>query len=113
MLNAPPTRSLRRSLRRCCWTLLALLGGDSLGQAEPRVLQPALPNPAALAPAGAEGISAEQIAAWILQLDDDRFELERVYEFRVATEQHPEISARLGADRVDELELGFYWLRPR
>jgi hypothetical protein len=31
----------------------------------------------------------------------------------IETQQHPEISQRLGADRVSEIRLGFYWLRPR
>ena len=43
----------------------------------------------------------------------DRFAFEPVYEFTLATDQHPQISQRLGADRVGEIGLGFYWLRPR
>lgn len=37
--------------------------------------------------------------------------LELVHTFRLATQQHPGVTMRLAADRVDEVELGFYWLR--
>jgi hypothetical protein len=39
--------------------------------------------------------------------------LEVVHEFVLRTEQHEAISQRLGADRVGEIELGFYWMTPR
>jgi hypothetical protein len=49
----------------------------------------------------------------VLRSMHDAWEFEPVYEFVIETQQHPEISQRLGADRVSEIRLGFYWLRPR
>lgn len=43
----------------------------------------------------------------------DAWTLEVVHEFRIRTEQHEAISNRLAADRVPEIELGFYWMHPR
>ena len=37
--------------------------------------------------------------------------LEPVHEFAIPTEQHEAISLRLGADRRESIELGFYWMR--
>ncbi|PRP93079.1 hypothetical protein ENSA5_45710 [Enhygromyxa salina] len=48
----------------------------------------------------------------LLRVHDD-WEFERAREFVVATAQHEAISQRLGADRQAEVELGFFWLRPR
>jgi hypothetical protein len=49
----------------------------------------------------------------VLRAVHDAWEFEPVYEFVIETQQHPEISQRLGADRVSEIGLGFYRLRPR
>lgn len=49
----------------------------------------------------------------VLRAVHDAWEFEPVYEFVLETQQHPEISQRLGADRATEIGLGFYWLRPR
>jgi uncharacterized protein YndB with AHSA1/START domain len=73
-----------------------LLGGDSLGQAEPRALQPALPSPTATAPAVDEPFSAEQIRAWLVQLDDDRFER------REAAQRQLEATGRRALEPVTE-----------
>jgi hypothetical protein len=43
----------------------------------------------------------------------ERFELEPVHEFDLPAAQHEAISLRLGADRVETLTLGFYWLHRR
>jgi hypothetical protein len=49
----------------------------------------------------------------VLKSIHDAWQFEPVHEFRIQTRQHAAISQRLGADRVGEVELGFYWLRPR
>lgn len=47
----------------------------------------------------------------VARLRDDWI-LELVHEFALQTAQHEAASQRLGADRVAEIELGYYWMRP-
>lgn len=47
----------------------------------------------------------------LARLRDD-WALEPVLEFVISTEQHEAASQRLGADRVSQIELGFFWMRP-
>ena len=42
----------------------------------------------------------------------DAWTMEVVHEFVIRTEQHEAMSQRLAADRMAEIELGFYWLHP-
>ncbi|HLT36178.1 MAG TPA: hypothetical protein VK034_07830 [Enhygromyxa sp.] len=41
------------------------------------------------------------------------WEIEPVHEFAISTAQHEAASQRLGADRVVEIELGYFWMKPR
>jgi hypothetical protein len=61
----------------------------------------------------AEGAVPDDLERPVLRAMHDDWDFEPVYEFTIQTAQHPEISQRLGADRVTEIRLGFYWLRPR
>jgi predicted membrane protein len=61
----------------------------------------------------AAGAVPDDLDRPVLRAMHDAWEFEPVYEFTIETQQHPEISQRLGADRVSEVGLGFYWLRPR
>lgn len=61
----------------------------------------------------AAGAVPDDLERPVLRAMHDAWEFEPVYEFVIETQQHPEISQRLGADRVREIGLGFYWLRPR
>jgi hypothetical protein len=61
----------------------------------------------------AAGAVPDDLDRPVLRAMHDAWEFEPVYEFVLETAQHPEISQRLGADRVGEVRLGFYWLRPR
>ncbi len=56
----------------------------------------------------AAGEVPDQLERPVLARLRDDWTLEPVLEFVIETEQHEAISQRLGADRVDELELGFY-----
>jgi hypothetical protein len=42
----------------------------------------------------------------------DAWAMEKVHEFVLRTPQHEAMSQRLAADRMAEIELGFYWLTP-
>jgi hypothetical protein len=61
----------------------------------------------------AAGVVPDDLDRPVLRAMHDDWEFELAYEFVIETQQHPEISQRLGADRVGEIGLGFYWLRPR
>jgi hypothetical protein len=61
----------------------------------------------------AAGAVPDDLDRPVLRAVHDAWEFEPAYEFVIQTQQHPEISQRLGADRVSEIRLGFYWLRPR
>jgi hypothetical protein len=61
----------------------------------------------------AAGAVTDDLDRPVLRAVHDAWEFEPAYEFVIQTQQHPEISQRLGADRVSEIRLGFYWLRPR
>jgi hypothetical protein len=61
----------------------------------------------------AAGAVPDDLDRPVLRAMHDAWEFEPVYEFVIETQQHPEISQRLGADRASEIRLGFYWLRPR
>jgi hypothetical protein len=55
----------------------------------------------------------DQLERPILARLRDTWALEPVLEFQLRTEQHAAASQRLGADRVAEIELGFYWMAQR
>jgi hypothetical protein len=59
----------------------------------------------------AAGVVPDQLERPILARLRDQWALEVVHEFVIGTEQHEMISQRLAADRMAEIELGFYWLR--
>lgn len=59
------------------------------------------------------GAVSDDLDRPVLRAVHDAWHFEPAYEFVIQTEQHPAISQRLGADRVYELGLGFYWLSPR
>jgi hypothetical protein len=61
----------------------------------------------------AAGAVPDDLDRPVLRAMHDAWEFEPAYEFVIETQQHPEISQRLGADRASEIGLGFYWLRPR
>jgi hypothetical protein len=61
----------------------------------------------------AHGGVPEDLERPVLRELHHAWSFEAVYEFRIATEQHWAHSQRLGADRMPEIELGFYWLHPR
>lgn len=61
----------------------------------------------------AAGAVPEDLDRPVLRAMHDAWEFEPAYEFVIETDQHPQISQRLGADRAHEIRLGFYWLRPR
>jgi hypothetical protein len=61
----------------------------------------------------AAGAVPDDLDRPVLRAMHDAWEFEPVYEFVLETQQHPEISQRLGADRASEIGLGFYRLRPR
>ncbi len=59
------------------------------------------------------GMAARSYERPLLQRLRARYELEPALTFSISTEQHPAVAMRLAADRVDAVELGFYWLTPR
>jgi hypothetical protein len=59
------------------------------------------------------GVVPEQLERKALVDLRHRFTLVPVREFEIATDQHPAVNVRLGADRVPGVRLGFYWLVPR
>jgi hypothetical protein len=61
----------------------------------------------------AAGAVPDDLDRPVLRAMHDAWLFEPAYEFVIQTEQHPAISQRLGADRVYDVRLGFYWLRPR
>ena len=63
----------------------------------------------------AAGVVPESLERPLLLRARERYLLEPARTFRLRTAQHPSIIMRLGADRVADIEVGFFWVhrRPR